>query len=58
MTEIKGFNEVAKRAEAIEKVKELNRRARKNRIADLVSQGIDRELAAIMVDTGCVKLFK
>lgn len=54
MVEIKGFNEALARAEAVEKVKKLAKQFRKRKIDELVAQGIDRQLAATMFDTGIV----
>ena len=54
---VNGLHELAMMVEADNKVKELNKRAKAKRIKELVSQGIDRELAKVMVETGAVGLF-
>lgn len=54
MVEIKGFNETYANAQAIEKVKKLANQFRKRKIDELVAQGIDRQIASVMFDTGLV----
>ena len=54
MVEIKGFNEALANAEAIEKVKKYAKQYRQRRIKELMAQGIERSIAAVMFDTGIV----
>lgn len=54
MVEIKGFNEALARVEAVEKVKKYAKQYRQRRIKELVAQGIDRQIATVMFDTGIV----
>ena len=57
MTKVYGLHELAMMIEADNKVKELNKRAKNRKVKELVEQGIDKELAKVMVETGCVSLF-
>ena len=52
MVEIKGFNEAFAKAEAIEKAKKYAKQFRKNKINELVAQGVDRKIATAMFDVG------
>lgn len=54
MVEIKGFNEMLVKAEETEKVKKLAKQHRQRKIKELVSLGIDRQMAATMFDAGLV----
>ena len=52
MVEIKGFDNAYNNMLASEKVKELNKRATKRRITELVAQGVDLEVAKVMAECG------
>ena len=52
MIKVTGIEEIAKIVEADNKVKELLKRAENRRIAELVEQGIDKEVAKVMASIG------
>lgn len=52
MIEVKGIEKLAHIIEADNKVKELNKKAKQRRIAELTAQGIDKEIAKVMASVG------
>lgn len=52
MTKIIGLSELAEIIESNNRIEKAGREIKKNRIAELMAQGIDRELAKVMVDAG------
>lgn len=54
MVKVTGLNELAQAIEDVEFARKFNRNAkkeiRKQRIAELVANGVDKEMAAIMAD--------
>lgn len=52
MIEVKGIEKLAHIIEADNKVKELNKKAKQRRIAELTAQGIDKEIAKVMANVG------
>lgn len=52
MIKVTGIDKIAKRVEADNKVKELLKSAKARRLKELIAQGIDKEIAKVMVDVG------
>lgn len=52
MIKVTGIEQIAKRVEADNKVKELLKSAKARRLKELIAQGIDKEVAKVMVDVG------
>ncbi len=52
MIEVKGIEKLAHIIEADNKVKELNKKAKQRRIAELTAQGIDKKIAEVMANVG------
>lgn len=52
MIEVKGIEKLSHIIEADNKVKELNKKAKQRRIAELTAQGIDKEIAKVMASVG------
>jgi flagellar motility protein MotE (MotC chaperone) len=52
MVEVTGIEKLAHIIEADNKVRELNKKAKQRRIADLIAQGVDKEIAKVMASVG------
>ena len=50
MLEVHGLNELAEIIEENERIKKAEREIRKNKIKELISEGISKEIATAMVD--------
>ena len=52
MLKVTGLNELSMIIEDNNRIEKAEKEIRKNRIKELVSQGIDKEIATVMVDAG------
>lgn len=52
MVKVTGIDKIAKQVEADNKVKELLKSAKARRLKELIAQGIDKDIAKVMVDVG------
>lgn len=52
MLKVTGLNELSMIIEDNNRIEKAEMEIRKNRIKELVSQGIDKEIATVMVDAG------
>ena len=52
MVEVTGIEKLAHIIEAENKVRELNKKAKQRRIAELIAQGVDKEIAKVMAIVG------
>ncbi len=52
MLKVNGLNELAMIIEDNNRIEKAEREIKKNRIKELVSQGINREIAKVMVESG------
>ena len=50
MVKVYGLNELTIMVETVERHKKAEREVRKQRIADLVAQGVDKDVATAMID--------
>lgn len=50
MLEVNGLNELAEIIEENERIRKAEREIRKNKIKELISEGISKEIATAMVD--------
>ena len=50
MVKVYGLNELAIMVETVDRHKKAEREVRKQRIADLVAQGIEKDVATAMID--------
>lgn len=49
---VTGFNELAEIIENNNRIEKAEKEIKKNRIKELVAEGIDREIAKVMVEAG------
>lgn len=52
MLRVYGLDKVAKEVEASNKMKEIHKEAIARRVAELVAEGCDKEIAKVMADQG------
>ena len=52
MVRVTGMNELAEIIEANNRIEKAKREIKKNRIKELVAQGIDKEIAKVMANNG------
>lgn len=52
MLEIKGLNELSEIIESNNRIEKAEKEIKKNRIKELTSQGIDKEIAKVMANLG------
>jgi len=52
MVRVTGMNELAEIIEANNRIEKAEREIKKNRIKELVAQGIDKEIAKVMASVG------
>ena len=52
MVEVTGIEKLAHMIEADNKVRELNKKAKQRRIAELIAEGVDKEIAKVMASVG------
>ena len=52
MIKVTGISELAEITESNNRIEKAEREIKKNRIKELVAEGIDREIAKVMVEAG------
>lgn len=52
MVRVTGLNELAEIIEANNRIEKAEREIKKNRIKELVAEGVDKEIAEVMADNG------
>lgn len=52
MVKVTGIRELAEIIEANNRIEKAEREIKKNRVKELVAQGIDKEIAKVMADQG------
>lgn len=50
MIKVAGLEKIAAIVDATDKIKEINKKAKDNKIAEMVAEGIDKEIASVMYD--------
>lgn len=52
MIKVTGFNELAEIIEANNRIEKAEREIKKNRVKELMAEGVDREIAKVMAEVG------